>query len=105
VQFASRPEAGVKLNKNEWKKLISNEELEFDDLESTEEVGFDVCDWLNADMEYIKYRNLTKEEVTQVDEDSSSKEVEEGEKKEEMCKVQIFRSETKLGIHHKFCRP
>jgi hypothetical protein len=76
VQFTSGPAAGVELNKNVWNKLISNEELELDDLKSIEEeesfsgaFGADanVCGWFHKDKEDFRYQYLTKEEVAQAD--------------------------------------
>jgi hypothetical protein len=89
--------------KNTWNKLISNKEPEFD-IEGKEDDSHgafgadpsDVRDQLNKVKDDFKHQNLTKEEIAQQAEEDHSSEDEE-------CKVQIFRSETKLGLHHQFC--
>jgi hypothetical protein len=79
-------EIKTKMLKNTWHKLISNEEPEFD-LEGLEEELLhgafgadpsDVHDCLNKDEKGFRYQNLTEEEISQAEQDSSS---EEDEKK------------------------
>jgi hypothetical protein len=63
----------------------------------------DIRDWLNKDEGESGYQSLTKEEISHAEAAGSSEEDEENEKPEVTCKIQIFRSKTKLGLHHQFC--
>jgi hypothetical protein len=59
-----------------------------------------VHDWLNKDEEDFRYQNLTKEKIAQQAEENDSSEEMRKMRRRNTCKVHIFRSETKLRLHH-----